>query len=56
MPIEIKELLIRAFVGNQTTDEEEPNDPSEKESAQGAQIAQGSVAVFLNMLKQEKER
>jgi hypothetical protein len=56
MPIEIKELLIRAFVGNQQGDNEEAEDPSETESAQTAQTAQDSVAVFSNMLKQEKER
>jgi hypothetical protein len=56
MPIEIKELLIRAFVGNQQGDEEDAENPSEKESLQVAQTAQDSIAVFSNMLKQEKER
>jgi len=56
MPIEIKELLIRAFVGNQAVDEDEVSDPSEMEAAKGAQTAQESIAIFSNMLKQEKER
>ncbi|MCW3104353.1 MAG: hypothetical protein JWO09_2793 [Bacteroidetes bacterium] len=56
MPIEIKELLIRAFVGNQGIDEDEVTDPSEIEAAKGAQTAQDSIAMFSNMLKQEKER
>jgi len=52
MPIEIKELLIRAFVGDNTTGDREPAKPQEKE----VNTMMDSVAVIANMLKQEKER
>lgn len=55
MPIEIKELLIRAFVGNQTVNDN-PQQAEKKEKVQGAQTAQDAVSVFSSMVKQEKER
>ena len=52
MPIEIKELLIRAFVGDQNKQDEKPEDPQQKQ----VNTLMDSVAVIANMLKQEKER
>lgn len=52
MPIEIKELLIRAFVSEQPTDESDREPPRVKE----ANSAQDTLAMVANMLKKEKER
>jgi hypothetical protein len=52
MPIEIKELLIRAFVS-------EPNEDNQQEQApivEKQNSAQDMLAMVSNMLKQEKER
>jgi hypothetical protein len=52
MPIEIKELLIRAFVS-------EPPDDSTEQAApvvEKANSAQDMLAMVANMLQKEKER
>lgn len=55
MPIEIKELLIRAFLGGHQDDgNEEDSEEAEKETA--AQDSQDAVIVISKMLNQEKER
>ena len=58
MPIEIKELLIRAFVGNQSTPDEDGDmeDAEAAETEKEAQTTQDALSVITNMLKQEKER
>jgi len=52
MPIEIKELLIRAFVTDQKQDDQQEN--PQKQQQMGT--AQDSVAIMANILKQERER
>lgn len=52
MPIEIKELLIRAFVTEQNPDDHKEEQPIQKEMSS----AQDTLAMVANMLKQEKER
>ena len=52
MPIEIKELLIRAFV----TEEKKNAGHKEKPLDKKKNNSQASLAMVANMLKQEKER
>ena len=52
MPIEIKELLIRAFVNDDKKNTEDREKPLEKKKNN----SQASLAMVANMLKQEKER
>jgi Family of unknown function (DUF5908) len=52
MPIEIKELLIRAFVTEQNNDSENEVAPIVKEM----NSAQDTLTMVANMIKQEKER
>ncbi|MGZ4034146.1 MAG: hypothetical protein ACXVPU_06930 [Bacteroidia bacterium] len=56
MGIEIKELLIRAFVGNQQDTADDIDDAEDEEAEKGAQTAQDALSVITSMLKQEKER
>ncbi|MGZ3931029.1 MAG: DUF5908 family protein [Bacteroidia bacterium] len=58
MPVEIKELIIRAFIGeDQDDDEEEDPDKKDGEEDQSQrQGAQDAITIISNMLKQEKER
>jgi hypothetical protein len=52
MPIEIKELLIRAFVSEPSEENQSEQVPIvEKQNS-----AQDTLAMVANMLKQEKER
>jgi len=52
MPIEIKELIIRAFVSDQKQNNNEEEKPKEKKISNN----QDALSVVSNMLKQEKER
>ena len=52
MPIEIKELLIRAFVSEKSED----NQMEESPKVEQENNAQDTLAMIANMLKQEKER
>ncbi|MCW3084475.1 MAG: hypothetical protein JWP12_1841 [Bacteroidetes bacterium] len=52
MPIEIKELLIRAFV----TEDKKNTGHREKPVEKKRDKSQASLAMVANMLKQEKER
>lgn len=53
MPIEIKELLIRAFVADTKT---QSKNHKEKPKEKQANTLFDSLAMIANMLKQEKER
>lgn len=58
MPVEIKELIIRAFIGSGQEDDEQ-EDSSDKKEAEEASQKQGAsdaIAIISNMLRQEKER
>jgi hypothetical protein len=52
MSVEIKELLIRAFVTDQKHDDHRKERPKKKQ----IKNAQDSISMVANMLKQEKER
>jgi hypothetical protein len=59
MAVEIKELLIRAFVGGLQDDIEEvdtADDADEKEHADRTYQTKDTINVFTDMLKQSKER
>jgi hypothetical protein len=56
MPVEIKELIIRALVGNHQDEDEADEDPEEAEKDIQSQTSQETLAAISNMLKQEKER
>lgn len=52
MPIEIKELVIRAFVGNENPSDYEPESPKEKKASNEQDV----VSIVVNMLQQQDER
>jgi hypothetical protein len=54
MPIEIKELLIRAFVGDQQSDDTENEEGAAEEKT--VQHTQDVLSIVSSTLKQERER
>jgi hypothetical protein len=56
MPVEIKELIIRALLGDRQEEDENDEDPAETEKNIQSQTSQDTLAAISNMLKQEKER
>lgn len=52
MPIEIKELVIRAFVGNENPSDYKPENQNEKKASKEQDV----VSIVANMLQQKNER
>ena len=58
MPVEIKELIIRALIGKNEDDEEisDEEDAKDEEQDTQAQISQDTISSISKMLKQQNER
>jgi hypothetical protein len=55
MPIEIREMLIRAFIGGQEEKDPKKNDAEEQKNMQ-VQSAKSTLAVVKETINREKER
>lgn len=59
MAVEIKELLIKAFIGGSQDDDDEASSAEEAEEIEQnnqIQSAQDTISMITNMLKQQQER
>ncbi len=58
MPVEIKELIIRALVGRDDDEEDvsDEEDAKDEEQINQAQLSQDTIASVSKMLKQQNER
>ncbi len=56
MPVEIKELIIKALVGGSQDQKSSDEDHEQEEQEAIASNSQDAIAAISNMLKQEKER
>jgi len=56
MPIEIRELLVRAFVGNKDPDKEDRDKKKDQPPLDQEVDAADAVAAMQEMIKRQKER